>query len=107
MKVRKRKRIDMYVGLGNQHRDKDEEKVDLKKLIAEYFESERISYSIVDLVGGYVFDNSSYIIEDSLRITVIGNYSDSDIKAFADEIKSVYNQESVLVDINQIEIEYE
>lgn len=101
------KRIDMYIGLGNQNIYEDKLKGDLKKQIANFFETEKIAYSLADIMGGYVYNNNKYIFEKSLRVTVIGDYSKDEIKEFADAIKTNYVQESVLVDINNMDVKYE
>ena len=101
------KRIDIYIGLGNKKTGKAEDKEAIKKRMADYFESEGIAYSFTDQIGGYVYDTGHYIVEDSLRLTVIGDYSKDDIKEFVDEVKSAYSQEAVLVNIKEMDVMYE
>lgn len=101
------KKIDLYIGLGNKKTGKIEDKDAIKKRIVDYFESEGIAYSFTDQIGGYAYSEGHYIVEDSLRLTVIGDYSKDDIKEFADVVKSDYSQESVLVNIKEMDVMYE
>ena len=101
------KRIDLYIGLGNKKTGKMEDKEAFKKRASDYFKSEGITYFFTDLIGGYAYSENKYIVEDSLQLTVIGDYSKEDIKEFADIVKLDYSQESVLVNIKEMEVNYE
>ena len=101
------KRIDFYIGLGDKETGKMEDKEAFKKRLADFFTSKKIPFHFSDLIGGYVYNDSSYIIEDSLKLTIIGDYSKERIKAFVDVIKSNYSQESILVNEKEIKMNYE
>ena len=101
------KKIDLYIGLGNIKTDKVEDKEVVKKRIVDYLKSKGIAYSFTDQIGGYVYNSGHYIIEDSLKLTLIGDYSKSEIKNFVDLIKSDYIQDTVLVNIIEMDVKYE
>ena len=77
------------------------------KRLADYCNSEEIPFYITDLIGGYAYDENRYVVEDSLRLTLMGDYSREDIKEFADIVKSDYSQESILVNIKEMDVRYE
>lgn len=97
----KNKRTDIYVGISNRENKKGE----FVKRLLIYCKEKKIDFSIIDQVGGYVFDNGNYMVEKSLRITLIGDYSDDYIKEFVDVVKKDYNQESILVNVREIGVE--
>lgn len=101
------KRIDIYVGLGNKDTGKTEDKEAFKKRLTDYCNDNEITFSITDLIGGYAYDENSYVVEDSLKLTFVGDYSMEDIKEFTDIVKSDYSQESVLVNIKEMDFSYE
>lgn len=101
------KRIDMYIGLGKTGKEALERKNDIEKRFEEYFKSYNIPYTVVEQIGGYVFNNDTYIIEESIKLSVVGDYTKEDIKEFSDVVKSDYYQESVLVNIKEMEMQHE
>lgn len=101
------KKFDLYIGLDTQGKDTIQDINKIKNRAVEYFNSDKINYSLSDLIGGYVFEDKNYVIEKCLKITVIGDYTKEDAIEFAEYVKSDYLQESVLVDISNIEVNYE
>ena len=101
------KRIDMYIGLGKTGKDTLARKKEIEDRFEEYFKTYSVPYTVTELIGGYVFDNNSYVIEESIKLSVVGDYSKEDIKEFSDVVKVDYGQESVLVDIVEMEMCYE
>lgn len=103
----KSKRIDIYIGLGNQHIGIDVETIDsFKSKLAKFFEEYKVDFSVIDQIGGYVREDGSYISEDSLRISLVGDTKDEDLKEFIDFIKKEYNQESVMVNIVDLDVKF-
>ena len=101
----KTKRVDIYVGLGNQNKDKDIETIDsFKSKLAKHFKKYEVDFSIADQLGGYVREDGSYIVEDSLRITLVGDTKEEDLNEFIDFIKKEYNQETIMVDIVDLDV---
>lgn len=96
------KRIDIYVGLGNQ----DIKKEDFVERLSLYCEKNKIDFSLLEQDGGYVLDNGGYVIEKSIRITLIGNYRKESIIDFVNVVKKDYNQESILIDVQEIGVQY-
>lgn len=102
----KNKRLDIYVGLGNQIHDKYDDAEAAKNKFSSYFNDEEIGFSIVEQVGGYVLENGKYIVENSLRISIIGDIDNDNIKTFANAVKDAFNQETVLINLTNIDSEY-
>lgn len=103
----KTKGMDIYIGLGNQVDDKryeDREKV--KERLSLLFNEYKIDFSIVDLVGGYILEDGTYIIEDSLKVSLIGEKNHDDLIELFNDVKKLYNQEKILVDIHDIEVKF-
>lgn len=102
----KSKKLDIYVGLSDQNHNRLKNIKAIRNKFSSYFKDERIDFTITDLIGGYVLENGEYMIEDSIKITVTGISDKELIKEFTDEVKTLLNQESVLVDLTDIELEY-
>ena len=102
----KSKRLDIYVGLSDKNHNRLDNINVIRNKFSSYFTDERIDFTITDLIGGYVLDNGEYMIEDSIKISVDGIADKNVIKEFTDEVKKLLNQESVLVDLTNIELEY-
>lgn len=101
------KRIDMYIGLGKSGQDTNKRKKEIEGRFGEFFKTYNVPYTVIEQIGGYVFDNDNYVIEESIKLSVIGDYTKEDIKQFSDVVKIDYSQESVLVDIKDMEMQYE
>lgn len=101
------KRYDIYIGCKNKY-DKDKESFSdftrrtLKKILSNI----EIGFSMTSIMGGYPHGDGTYIIEDSVKITVIGDFIDSDIDTFISNIKDFYDQETVLLSVTNLDMEY-
>ena len=102
----KSKRLDIYVGLTDRKHNRLENVKTIRNEFSSYFTDERIDFTITDLIGGYVLENGEYMVEDSIKISVDGISDKEIIKEFTDEVKKILDQESVLVDLTDIELEY-
>ena len=79
---------------------------DVENELAKIFSLEKIGFSLTPITGGYISKDKTYIIEDSLRITLIGAFNKEKVFDFANYLKSKFNQEEVLVLIKSVESEY-
>lgn len=100
-------RIDIYISNGLKDSSNKEISIDdAKDKIAKVFSEYKIGFSINNQKGGYLYDDGTYIIENSLRITTTGNYSDDIVHEFVEKLKEYFNQESVLICKKDIDVEY-
>lgn len=100
------KRYDIYLGLKNKDKSSDSSIGKIKNAFASYFSEYETGFSITEQIGGYVCEDKSYVIEPSLKISLIGDYEDSLINSFTEYIKKYFSQESLLISIKELEIEY-
>ena len=63
----------------------------------DVFSKYKIDFSINKVIGGYIHDDGTYIIEDSLKMTFIGERSLKEEKEFVNELKLYFKQESILL----------
>lgn len=103
----KTKRTDIYVGLGSQCKDKKTETIDNNRnKLVEFFRTNKIDFSVTDILGGFVDEDGKYNGEDGVRISLIGDIKDEILKKIIDFLKKEYNQENVLVDIVDLDLKY-
>lgn len=60
------------------------------------FSEHKIDFSLSFQKGGYVTSASDYVVENSLKLEIIGNYTDGQVDNVIQYIKEYFNQESVL-----------
>ena len=103
----KRTRLDIYLTDGSRdYLDLNSSINDLKKKLSDTFEIRNLGFSINNQIGGYLGIDGSYVIENSLKITLIGFYSKRQINDFVRFFKELYNQESVLVCKQELDSNY-
>lgn len=88
---------DIY--LGSRRSDAPDVCTDLpaiQRSVAEYMSAIGGGFSVTSLVGGYVHNNGTFVIEDSIRISISGS-DDTSIRQLAERLKQQFHQESVLV----------
>lgn len=103
----KTEKYDIYIGC----KDKETYAEDtalayIKTKTAELFSESEMGFSLTAQLGGYVHTDGTYITENSLKITLIGNLDETELGNFIDAVKKDYNQESVLVVKKDIDTEY-
>ena len=100
------KRYVIY--LGTQTKDKTfEHPIEtIKKDFSEYFSEYNTGFSLTEQIGGYVLEDSSYIIEQSIRLSLIGEYDDWLIDELIEYTKNYFSQESLLLVVKDLDVEY-
>ena len=78
----------------------------VQKNIEKAFSKYLINFSLSIQKGGYVHEDGSYVLEDSLKIVYIGDYEEETVLSVIDDLKRIYDQESVLLIKKRIEQEY-
>lgn len=79
---------------------------DVKKDLEEAFKQDSVNFSLTLQKGGYVSENGSYVLEESIRIVLIGEHSDEELTYLINKLKKLYNQESLLYIRKEIDQEY-
>ena len=74
---------------------------ELSKTIVDFFSREETNFSLLRLNGGYLYDNTDFVFENSVCVNIIGS-DDSKIVRLAKAIKMYMNQESVLIIKNKL-----
>ena len=74
---------------------------ELAEMVSNYFERNKIDFTIVNAKGGYSYDSNNFVTESSLCINIIGN-TKMDIKKLTRNLSMLLNQESILVVRNKV-----
>lgn len=101
------KKYEIYVGCKD--RIDLHEKISPKYLIRQLdqiFVKAGIGFSMTDHVGGYLHENGTYIIENGVMITVVGNIEKDRVNRFISFLKETNNQECVLLVEKEIKRKY-
>ncbi|MBQ0018190.1 MAG: hypothetical protein KBS63_03120 [Clostridiales bacterium] len=69
---------------------------ELKVMIAQFFERNRIDFSIFNVTGGYLYEDGCFVTEDTLCVNFIGD-SELDISRFAKSLSMYMNQELLMI----------
>lgn len=86
-------KFTIYLGLN----DKDTKRQEITTLNAYKIAVNIIGdCSISELTGYYTHNDNEVVIERSLKIEVFGN-TESDIKTIAEQLKTTFNQERVII----------
>lgn len=97
---------EIIIGL----KDKDSNRYlainNVKRDLEEAFSQDMVNFSLTLQKGGYVSENGSYVLEDSIRIILIGEYSNEELTYLINKLKIYYNQESLLYIRKEINQEY-
>ena len=102
----KKIRLDFYLTDSSKYLDANNSIDDLKEKLSYHFENYDMGFSINNQIGGYLSENGEYVVENSLKISVIGFYAKKDVDEFVKIFKQIYNQESVLVCKQELECNY-
>ena len=100
-------KYDIYLGFSD--RDTLTQNVIPEQVInrlAEVFSEWQIGFSLVKQFGGYVFEDGTYICENSIIVTLIADPNVEDITPSIYRLKEQLNQESVLVVKKSLERDY-
>lgn len=101
------KRYDIYIGCKNKY-DKNKETFSdfTHRTLKNILTNIELGFSMTSIIGGYPHDDGTYVVEDSVKITVIGTFLEEDINLFINNLKSFYDQETVLLSVTDLEMEY-
>lgn len=78
---------------------------ELKETVMNYFRRKEIDFSMHHVHGGYIYDDGSFVSENSLCVNIIGAHG-LDILELAGKLSMLMNQEHVLVVKNHVRADY-
>ena len=100
------KRYDIYLGCKNTDYKDENTRAQVKKQISKILCQSQLGFSITNQLGGYLHEDGTYIIEDSLKITLIGDIEKAELEKYVKALKDEYNQEKILVISRNIDVSY-
>ena len=74
--------------------------------LIKVYNAYQIGFSINRKLGGYLHSDGSYVTENSICVTLIGNPTDQELFEYIEILKKTLNQESILVVQQIIDSEY-
>lgn len=100
-------KYDIYLGC----RDKTtrQEKISreyLEEILNPIFVRNKVGFSITKQAGGYIHEDGKYIIEESIKITLIGHILKRNIDKFVAILKDKINQEHILLVKKEVVMDY-
>lgn len=78
---------------------------ELRRMVGDFFSRNEVDFSMLDAKGGYLHRDGSFVIEDSICISIVGD-SSLDIERLADSLSMFMNQESVLIIRNALTTDF-
>lgn len=102
----KNNKFELLVGINDQNTHKEEFAVDdIIKIIAQYFIEKEAGFSIIPQKGATHYADGKMFVENGFNITIIGVIKE-DMMELQKNIKSMLNQETVILSENEIEVMY-
>lgn len=103
----KTQRIDAYIGCSSlKYSDKDFTVDKILKSLCDGFTEMEIGFSVTAQTGGYRYKNGIFTVEDSVKLSVIGEFKKEDIEEFTKAVKNIFNQESLILVEQEIDVIY-
>ena len=93
----------IYVGLCD--KDSHEQELDTKhckEILKNICKKYNAPFSLQVIEGGYFYDDGTWVDENTLLITMIGNPKET-VYNIANDLCSIFNQESILVTCTETE----
>lgn len=101
------KRYDIYLGCNNKYDNSNENlSTFTTKIVETILSNYEMGFSITKQLGGYIHQDGTYILEDSIKISVIGDIESHIVDEFISDLKKFFEQETILVSIEQVKTEY-
>lgn len=93
------KKYNLYVGLNDKDSKRQEiSTLDAYKVMMNYFDGA----TITEATGFYKHDDGTLIIEKSLKVEILDFNDDFNLKASVADLKKLFNQESIAVQIEEV-----
>ena len=97
--MKKSKQIKYEIIIGLKDKDTYEQELSTSKfveIVQSICKNNNIGFSMHVMNGGYIHENGTYVLEKSLNISLIDITREQSFE-IADVLKSLFNQESVIV----------
>lgn len=82
------------------------EEQELKEIVASFFARNKVDFTVMNVKGGYLHKNGTFVYEDTMCITILGNPT-LDIARLARNLSMFMNQETVLIIRKSLEMGYQ
>lgn len=100
------KRYDIFIGLNDLYSNKEEvSSKEIIQAIERVMSKYSIPFSLYETNGGYEYVNNKFICENSVAVSVITN-TDEGLQEFANIMKMFAHQETLLIQVTDVEVEY-
>ena len=99
--------VDIYLGTTDVNRGgRVYTTEELQQEISRYLIRTETGFSLSDQVGGYLYADGSFIIENSVRISLLDPPEEAVLAALVAHLKQTFHQETVLVVRTRLEMKY-
>lgn len=99
-------KYQLFIGCSDsQFRDAVVKEHELEEMVAFFFKSRSIDFTLTNVQGGYQHKDGSFVTEDTLLITIIGR-PNFDIIKLAKSLSMYMNQETALIVRHSLKIRY-
>ena len=96
----------IYIGFNDsQQREEIVDEGYLKNMMADFFERYQVSFSMLNIKGGYLHNDGWFVTEKTLYINIIGA-EEKEIEKLAKNLSMFMNQESALIMRNEVSRQY-
>ncbi len=100
-------KLDIYFGSkGLQGNDEVSYFEKIRASIIDLLLESQAGFSLTDQLGGYIRHNGTFLSEDSMKLTIIGQVDMDSLRTVIENIKREFSQESVLIVKKEIDVEY-
>ena len=96
----------IFIGCKDPHsREEVIKESEFKELVTNFFERNKMDFSLLSLKGGYLYEDGWYDTEDTLCISIVGDQG-LDILRIAKGLSSFMNQRCCLIVRNSLELAF-
>ena len=98
--------IDIYLGTQVPDGGRTFTTEEVRQEILRHLTQSEIGFSLSEQVGGYLHADGSFIIEDSIRISLVDPPEDAVLTALVAHLKEYFHQEAVLLVKTRLDANY-
>ena len=96
----------IYIGYNDSQLNEEiVDKKELEDMVLQFFEKKQIDFSLFNCKGGYLYDEGTFIFENSLCINFVGD-SELDVFKLAKNLSMFMNQECSLITRNRLNAKF-
>lgn len=103
----KAKRYNISIGLNDSYSKKEEVNTEeLTNMLEYFFTKNKVDFSLCRINGGYFYDDvGTFVNENSIVISYITTEAPN-IERFISAVKMIMHQETILIEEQEIEVEF-